>query len=76
MRSACCGPSSSSDIRLAAYDTDSVEPLAIVIGRLTFHIDVRHANSVSIANSAGSGKVVGNDQRDGAIAPAAIVALT
>ena len=31
------GPSSSSAIRSAAYDTDSVEPLASGIGRLTFH---------------------------------------
>ena len=35
------GPSSSSAIRSAAYDTESVEPLASGIGRFTFQIDVR-----------------------------------
>ena len=38
------GPSSSSDTRLAAYDTDNVDPFTTGNGSVTFHADVRHAN--------------------------------
>src|SRR6185437_9848001 len=46
-------PSSSSDIRLAAYDTDSVEPLTSAIGRLIFQSDVMQQSSSSVRNSSG-----------------------
>ena len=41
IRAAARGPSSRSAIRFAAYNTDSVEPLASGIGRLTFQSEVR-----------------------------------
>src|SRR5436190_6274490 len=50
IRTASCGPRRSSDIRFAAYDTDSVAPLATVIGKLTFHVDVTHATPMRTAN--------------------------
>src|SRR5437773_2881842 len=42
MRTAGCGPSSTSDMSSAACETDKVDPLATEIGRLTFHVDLRH----------------------------------
>src|SRR5258708_32776061 len=60
-RTAGRGPSSSSAIRSAAYDTDSVEPLASGIGRLIFQAEVRHAASSRKKNTPGSGNVRGND---------------
>ena len=42
-------------MRLAAYDTDSVEPLARGIGRFTFHADVTHDASRRKKKRPGSG---------------------
>ena len=50
-----CGPSSSSAVRFAAYDTESVDPLIVAIGRVTFHSDVMHAAKISSANASGCG---------------------
>ena len=52
---AAAAPSSSSAVKSAAYDTDSVDPLASEIGRFTFHADVKHAASSRNANSHGCG---------------------
>src|SRR5262245_41407331 len=60
MTIACLGPRTRRDMRLAGYDIDSVEPLARVSGRLTFHADVRHEVRSRMANSRGRGKVCGN----------------
>src|SRR5437660_10928716 len=54
-----CTPSRSRAVKSAAYDTDSVEPLASGIGRLTFHADVTQAATRSDANSAGLDNVKG-----------------
>src|SRR5205823_13705233 len=56
-----CGPSSTSDIRSAACETDSVDPLATEIGRLTFQVDVTHDTPIITANSHGCGHARGND---------------
>src|SRR5947209_7329650 len=58
---ACAGPSSTSDMSSAACDTDSVEPLAREIGRLTFHTEVRQAETSSAAYSHGRGWVSGKN---------------
>src|SRR5690349_12702483 len=55
------GPSSTSDIRSAACETDRVDPLATEIGRLTFHVDVTHDTPIITTNSHGSGHVRGNE---------------
>jgi hypothetical protein len=44
---------------LAAYETDSVEPLLRVSGRLTFHVDVRAPNASSAMNNQGRSIRVG-----------------
>ena len=50
---AASGPRSRSVIRSAAYDTDSVEPLASGMGRLTFHIEVRQPATKSVRKRSG-----------------------
>src|SRR6185295_16060155 len=55
------GPRSSNAMTLAAYETDSVDPLATGISRLTFQIDVRQDERMRIANSPGSGNESGSD---------------
>ena len=61
-------PSSSSDAKSTAYDTDIVEPL-LVSGRLTFSADATEEHSSSARNSTGLGIVCGaknrSDQRAG-----------
>ena len=47
---AWCGPSSMRAMRLAAQATESVEPLLVWRGRLTFHADVMHESATSAAN--------------------------
>src|SRR4030081_1157459 len=69
------GPSRSSDISSAACATESVDPLASEIGRVTFHAEVRHAESSSIANSDGRGTVSGKYPTN-ATAPTAITTAT
>jgi hypothetical protein len=54
-------PSSSSAIKSAAYDTDSVDPLDSGSGRLTFQADVTQENTRSAANSNGRSGSPGND---------------
>ena len=54
-------PSSSSAMRLAAYDTDSVDPLASEIGRLIFQAEVRHDVSRRKANRPGGGSARGRN---------------
>src|SRR5260221_9909308 len=61
---ACRGPSSSSDIRSAAYDTESVEPLESAIGSVTFQIDVTQPNTSSPLNSHGCGSASGRETRN------------
>src|SRR5262245_50696909 len=52
-------PSSSSAIRSAAHDTDSVEPLPAGAGSVTFHVDVMQLNASSAANRNGCSIVNG-----------------
>jgi hypothetical protein len=40
MSIACGVPSNRRAMRLAAYETDRVDPLDNAIGRLTFHVEV------------------------------------
>src|SRR5205809_6039100 len=61
MSTAARGPSNSSAVRSAAYETDNVEPLRSGIGRLTFHTDVTHAANSRIANKPGRGYSSGNE---------------
>src|SRR2546425_2352154 len=75
MMSACSRPSSKSDIRLAAYDTESVDPLTNEIGRLTFHVDVRDAQISRTPNISGCGYVRGKNATS-ATEPAAMTAAT
>ncbi len=49
------GLRSSSAMRFAAYDTESVEPLLNASGRLTFHADVRQEVISRTANISGRG---------------------
>src|SRR5258708_3840099 len=49
MTRASRGPSSSSAIKSAAYDTDNVEPLASAIGSVTFQVDITQATTSSVA---------------------------
>src|SRR5262245_39742829 len=70
MISAYCGPSSRSAISFAAHDTDSVDPLATGIGRLTFHAAVRHAAISAPANTTGFGYASGNDATSTIVPPA------
>src|SRR5688500_1430137 len=58
---AWCGPSSRSAMRLAAQATESVEPLLVWRGRLTFHADVMQESATSAANETASGIVVGKN---------------
>src|SRR3954454_11046200 len=60
-RSAGRIPSSSSAIRLAAYETDSVDPLPSEIGRLIFQADVRHDVTTRKANNPGGGTARGKN---------------
>src|SRR4051812_40733087 len=60
MSSACGRPSSSSAIRLAAYDTDSVDPLLVGIGRFTFHSEVRQVVARRTRKRSSWGYVRGN----------------
>jgi hypothetical protein len=77
MKMAAGDPSSSSAVRSAAYDTDSVDPFASEIGRLTFHADVTHAVSSRNANSHGCGTVTGGvTAMATATAPAAMTTAT
>ena len=69
------GPSSSSDTRLAAYDTDNVDPFTTGNGSVTFHADVRHANTARLANSNGSGSWRGKNTTS-VVPPARIVPAT
>ena len=48
-------------MRSAAYETESVEPLLVWRGRLTFQADVRHESATSAANDGASGMVVGKN---------------
>src|SRR5262252_6499523 len=64
------GPSSSSAIRSAAYDTDSVEPLERAIGSVTFHVEVTHPSTSSTKNSAGRGTAWGKSEANTAVPPA------
>src|SRR6266568_8809932 len=59
MITAARGPSSRSAMRSAAYDTESVEPLASEIGRLIFQADVRHAANSAKRKSPAGGYVRG-----------------
>src|SRR5215510_14695798 len=70
-----CSPSRSSAMRSAAYDTESVEPLAVAIGRFTFQREVRHARTINAANMTGGGEAVGKNATN-ADAPAAITIAT
>src|SRR5215510_14946137 len=70
-----CSPSRSSAMRSAAYDTESVEPLAVAIGRFTFQREVRHARTINAANMTGGGEAVGKNVTSGD-APAAITIAT
>src|SRR3954451_14982740 len=60
MSSACGRPSSSSAVRLAAYDTDSVDPLLVGIGRFTFHSEVRQVVANRTRNRSSWGYSRGN----------------
>src|SRR6266850_5488421 len=53
------GPSSRSAVRSAAYDTDSVDPLASAIGRFTFQMEVTQPMTNNAPNSAGRAYVHG-----------------
>src|SRR5215208_3688097 len=69
------GPSSSSDTRLAAYDTDSVDPLTTGKGNVTFQTEVTQANTARLTNSCGSGSSRGTNPTSVA-APAALIPAT
>src|SRR5438105_2742941 len=69
------GPSSRSDIRSAAYETESVEPFFSASGRLTFHVDVSHPKTSSSPKRIGRSICVGN-RAAAAAAPAAMTATT
>src|SRR5207302_10941286 len=69
------GPSSRSDIRSAAYETESVEPFFSASGRLTFHVDVSHPKTSSSPKRIGRSIWVGN-RAAAAAAPAAMTATT
>src|SRR5439155_3816439 len=75
MTTACSRPSSNNDIRLAAYDTESVDPLTNEIGRLTFHVDVSDAQIRRTTNISGCGYVRGKNATS-AIEPTAMTAAT
>src|SRR5262245_13519781 len=68
-------PSRSSAMRLAAYETESVEPLAVAIGRFTFQREVRQARTISAANMTGGGEAMGKNATR-VDAPAAITIAT
>ena len=67
-------PSSSSDAKSTAYETDIEEPL-LVSGRLTFSAEASEENSSSATNSAGSLSVRGANAIS-TMAPAATTAPT
>ena len=52
---ACRGPSSSSAVRLAAYDTERVGPSFDDRGGLTFQAEVRHEVATSTTKRSGCG---------------------
>ena len=58
------GPSRSSAIRFAAYDTDNVEPLASEIGRFTFQTDVTHVSTTSTLNNDRLGEGAREERRE------------
>src|SRR2546426_10452455 len=75
MTTACPRPSSNSDIRLAAYDTESVDPLTNEMGRFTFHVDVSDAQISRTTNISGCGYVRGRNATS-ATEPTAMTAAT
>ncbi len=74
-RSAAPGPSNRSAVRFAPNETESVDPLESGIGRLTFHIDVRHDASTSAEKSPIGGHWRGA-YHTAAHAPAIMTAMT
>src|SRR5688500_14854457 len=77
MTMAAGDPSSSSAVRSAAYDTDSVDLFASEMGRFTFHADVTHAVSSRNANSHACGTATGAVTATApATAPAAMTTAT
>src|SRR5437870_12726543 len=72
---AAWGPTSSSAIRFAAYDTESVEPLIVAVGRFTFHNDVRQAARIRSAKARGCGYADGT-KRTSVTAPMPITEPT
>src|SRR2546422_4290873 len=72
---ACCGPRSRSAVRSAAYDIESVDPLASAMGRLTFQMEVRQPATNSTANRPGRGYARGKKAAKTHV-PAAIIDAT
>jgi hypothetical protein len=62
-------------MRLAAYETESVEPLLRGSDRFTFHADVTQDRTRRVANSMGWGKVRGKEVSS-RLPPAAITVTT
>src|SRR5688572_5755734 len=70
-----CGPSSSSDAKSTAYETDIVDPLR-AIGRLTLKTDVIDESASSSRNSHGDRKVSTGKKTTSSPAPRAMTAPT
>src|SRR6185436_10551014 len=69
------GPSSSSDAKSTAYDTDIVEPLR-ASGSVTLNTDVNDDRVSNIRKTSGDANVLKGKNRTRRTAPAAITALT